>query len=65
MKRIISTTLVALLLAGAPIAAYAQAESGSGAGMEQPSGKSHKKKGHKKGKKKDKEKAAEGEGSSK
>jgi len=60
MKRIISTALAALLLVGAPIAAYAQAESGA-AGMEQPK-KEHKgKKGHKKGKKKSKEKAAEGE----
>lgn len=59
MKRIVSTALAALLLVGAPLAVYAQAESGA-AGMEQPSGKkAHKaKKGHKKGKKK--ESGAEG-----
>ncbi len=64
MKRIISTALAALLLVGAPLAAYAQAEGGAAAGMEQPSGKKHhkgKKSGGKKGKKKSKEKAPEGE----
>ncbi len=62
MKRIISTALAALLFVGAPLAVYAQTDTGA-AGTEQPSGKKHhkgkKSTGGKKSKKKSKEKPAE------
>ena len=65
MKRMISTALAALLLVGAPLAAFAQGTGDTGSTMEQPAKGKHKgkhkgKKG-KKGKKGADKGAAEGE----